>query len=449
MNPAANPVLNPSDSPSLQQQLGDAHRLGRRGALMLGLGVLPLLAWVAWAPLASAVVAHGHVKIDLDRVVVQHAEGGTVREVKVRDGQRVAQGAPLVVLGDVGVDADANRLTHRLGAERAGAIRLEAEQAGRPQIGFPSDLRAAAAEDSRLAEQLAKEEALFTARRDSLNNQTALLREQRQKITQEIVHLRGQVEQTAESLRHQLAELERNRQLVKEGFVSDTRISQLEGALADYRVRQEERRSDLARAEQRLVETDLRLAAMHNEYRQRASDGLKEANLRISEIEQELRKFRDASQRQVITAPTAGVVMNLRFPNPGGVLSPREPVADIVPDNPRLVVEAQLRPEDIDRVRLQQPARIRFSAFNPRTTPMVEGRVVYVSADRIVDRQNPQLSYYLAQVEADAASLQAAGGLRLQAGMPGEVYIDGRERTALQYLLEPLSETFQRAGRER
>lgn len=435
-------------APAVAKHLAEAHQLARRGLGVLAFGLLPVLAWLAFAPLASAVVAQGRVKVDLDRQAIQHAEGGIVREVKVRDGQRVAKGDPLLVLGDVAVDADVNRLAYRVLAERAGVTRHEAEQSGAAAVTFAPDLLQAAAADSRLAEQLAKERALFAARRETLLGHLALLRTQKEKIAQEIVALRGQIEQAEASMRHQRGELERHRQLLKDGFISDTRIMQLEATVADYAIKLGERRSELARAEQRMVDTDLRMRSLESEYRQQASDQLKVASVRLSELQQELRKSQDASQRQVIVAPMAGEVMNLRYTSAGSVVSPREPVADIVPADPRLVVESQIRPEDVNRVQKGQLAHVRFTAFNALTTPVVEGRVSYISADRNVDRAT-QHPYFVVMVEVDEKSLGNAGGLSLQAGMPAEVFIQGDERTPLQYLAEPVTQVLRRAGRER
>lgn len=443
-----NPALKFGANPLLDTQLASSGRLARRGMTVLLLGLAPVLAWLVFAPLASSVVAPAHVKVDQDRRPVQHAEGGIVREVRVRDGQQVQKGEALLVLGDVAVEADVNRLQHRVLAERAGVARMEAEQAGSAVLTFAPEMVAAAAKDSRLAEQLTKEKNLFLARRDGLMSQTSLLRSQRDKVMQEVASVRSQIERAQDSLRHQQTELERNRQLVKEGFISEARVSQLEASIADYRVKLEERRSELARAEQRLVDTDLRVKGLEGEYRQQASEQLKVANLRVSEIEQELRKSVDVAGRQIIAAPAAGEVMNLRFTSAGSVVGPREPVADIVPSNPRLLVEAQIRPEDINRVYPGQLARVRFTAFNPLTTPKVEGKVVYASADRLLDRNTGQ-PYYVVLVEADATSLRDAGRMQLQAGMPAEVYLEGQQRTPLQYLAEPLVAVMERAGRER
>jgi membrane fusion protein, epimerase transport system len=441
-------VMNPVDTQApLAQHLLEASKLARRAALVLLLGLAPVVAWMAFAPLSAAVVASSFVKVDLDRRVVQHAEGGTVREVKVRDGQHVAKGETLLVLGDVSVDADLNRLNYRVAVERASLARLEAEQMSAALVEFPPQVIEAARQDPRVAEQMAKERALFSARRDALVGQSALLRSQQVKVVQEATALRAQIAQATESLKHQTAELETNRRLLGDGFISATRISQLEATVADYGVKLEEKRSDLARAEQRLLDADLRIKSLEGDYRQQASDQLKVSSARLAEIEQEQRKTVDASSRQVIVAPVAGDVINLKFTTPGSVVSPREPIADIVPSNPRLVVEAHVRTEDVSRVQQDQPAEIRFTAFKSRTTPLVQGKVFYVAADRTLDHATSQ-AYYVVLVEVDPASIASAGDVKLQAGMPAEVYLKGEERTPLQYLAEPVTQVLRRAGRE-
>jgi membrane fusion protein, epimerase transport system len=431
----------------LAHHLAEANALARRGRLVVLLGLLPALAWLAFAPLSSAVVAQSFVKVDLDRRPVQHAEGGIVREVRVRDGQRVTAGETLLVLGDVGVDADVNRLNYRVLSERAGLARLDAERAGAAELRFTADLLAAARNDPRLAEQLAQERALFAARRDALQGQTALLREQHDQVTQESVALHAQIDLVRESLQHQKDELETNRRLVRNGFISATRISQLEAGVADYGVKLAEKRSEAARAEQRRLDIDLRIKGLLSEYRQQASDQSKVAALRVSEIQQEQRKAGDAASRQVITAPAAGDVLNLRYSTPGAVVPPRETIAEIVPVDARLVIEAHIRPEDVSRVQQGQAAEIRFTAFKYRSTRMVAGKVIYIAADRAVDRASGQ-PYYVALLEADAASLGQAEGVKLQAGMPAEVFIRGEQRTPLQYLLEPLTQVLRLAARE-
>jgi HlyD family secretion protein len=243
-------------------------------------------------------------------------------------------------------------------------------------------------------------------------------------------------------------DLENNRKLLKDGYIAATRIAQVEAGVADYGVKIDERRSELARASQRMIDTDLRIRALEGEYRQQASDQLKVTAGLVAETEQEERKSLDASARQVITAPAAGDVIDLKYATPGTVIPPRETIAEIVPSASRLVTEARIRPEDINRLQQGQAAEIRFTAFRYRTTQLVHGKLIYVSADRLVDRAT-NMPYYSALIEADAASLAGAGDLKLLAGMPAEVYIQGGERTPLQYLLEPVTEVLRHAGRER
>lgn len=441
-----------TQSTLVDRHLDKARAITRQGRLIVGAVMVPAFAWMAFAPLSSAVVAGGYVKVDLNRAIVQHLEGGTVRAVHVRDGQHVKAGEPLLELGDVSVNADMTRLTQRLLFERAGQARLETEQARRPSLEFPADLVRASQSDTVLREQMDKEQGLFRARLGALTSNAGLLQKQRATIQREIESLHGQVRSAQESIGVQSRELDLNKRLSKDGLVSDVQVMQLEASIADYRGKISERNAELARADQRIGDIDLRLTAMENDYRQSASDQLKTAMIRIQEVEQELRKASDASRRQVLTAPVDGEVIGLRVTTPGGVLVPREPVAEIVPTNPRLIVEAQLRTEDIDRVHKGQDADLRFTAFKYRTTDVVKGKVTYVGADRQVQRETG-MPYYTVNIEVDPESVRHAvkdhPDAKLQAGMPAEVYLQGTSRTPLQYLLEPITQVMRRAARER
>lgn len=424
-----------------------ARRMVRAGACIIGAALLPIGAWLCLAPLSMAVVAPGYVKVDLNRRPVQHLEGGIVHTVLVRDGQHVKAGEPVLMLRDVGVDADRNRLAYRVDVERAAICRLQAEQSLAAQPAFPDDLLAAAGRDPRVAEALHKERVLFQARRSSMTSEIALLQAQHVQIEREMDALRAQLAHARQSLALQQRELEANRNLLKDGFISPMRIAQIEATVLDYAAKLEERNSELARASQRLVDNDLRIRSIQNAYRQTASDQLKETAARLAEIEQEQRKSEDAAQRQVVTAPTSGEVLDLKFTSPGAVVRPGEPIADIVPSDARLLVEAQIRPEDISNVRLGQPARVKFTAFKYRSLSMVEGRVTYVAADRLLDRSTG-MPYYSVLIEADPEALRATGELKIQAGMTAEVYIEGTRQTALQYLTDPVTSTIRKAGRQ-
>jgi hypothetical protein len=183
--------------------------------------------------------------------------------------------------------ADLNRLDCHVAVERASLARLEAEQLSAASVRFPDDVVEAARNDSRIAEQVAKERSLFSARHDALVDQSALLRSQQAKVVQEASALRAQIVQASESLRHQKDELETNRRLLNDGLISVTRISQLEATVADDGVKLEEKRSDLARAEQKLLDADLRIKSLEGDYRQQASDQLEVSAAKLTELQQE------------------------------------------------------------------------------------------------------------------------------------------------------------------
>jgi HlyD family secretion protein len=224
-------------------------------------------------------------------------------------------------------------------------------------------------------------------------------------------------------------------------------VSQLEASVADYAARLEERRAELARVGQRMADIDLKIRSVRNAFAQAASDQFKMGVARLSEIEQEMRKTQDAATRQVVAAPASGEIIDLKFTSPGAVVRPGDSIAEIVPADARLMLEAHIRPEEINHVHLGQGTRIQFTALRYRGGAMVAGKVSYISADRFVDRASGQ-SFFNVLVEADAASLKSAGQLKLSAGMPAQVYIEGAPQTPLEYLMEPLASGIRKAGRQ-
>ncbi|MDB5793243.1 MAG: secretion protein HylD [Massilia sp.] len=421
--------------------------LSRLGMRVFYGAMLPLAIWTCAAPLSMAVVAPAYVKVDLNRRPIQHLEGGIVREVLVRDGQHVRAGDPVLRLGDVGVDADRNRLAYRAVVERATLARLESEQLRAPSVRLPEDLLEAARRDERVRQAVDKEAGLFASRRSSLESEVALMRASRGHVASEVGSLRAQIANIERSLALQRQDLELNRGLHNDKFISSAKLSQLEAAVADYAAKADERRSELARAGQRIADIDLRIRSLQNAYMQSASDEVKASVARLTDIDQEMRKTDDAASRQVVVAPAGGEIIDLKFSSPGAVVRPGDSIAEIVPSDARLMLEAHIRPEEINHVQLGQKARIKFTALKYRSAPMVEGAVTYISADRLVDKATG-LAYFSVLVVARQDSLDAAHDIRLQAGMSAEVYIDGASQTPLEYLADPVMSTIRKAGRQ-
>lgn len=433
------------DGPLASREQG--RRLTRLGMRVFYAALVPLAVWTCVAPLSMAVVAPAYVKVDLNRRPIQHLEGGIVRQVLVRDGQRVRAGEPVLMLGDVGVDADRNRLAYRAAVERATLARLESEQLGAGSLRLPGDVLEAARRDERVRQAVDKESHLFASRRNSLESEVALMRAQRAHVASEVESLRAQIGNIERSLALQRQDLELNRGLHKDKFISSAKLAQIEALVADYAAKADERRSELARAGQRIADIDLRIRSLQNAYVQTASDEVKASAVRLTDIDQEMRKTDDAARRQMVVAPAAGEVIDLKFTSPGAVVRPGDTIAEIVPSDARLMLEAHIRPEEINHVHLKQKARIKFTALKYRGAPMVEGEVTYISADRLVDKSTGQ-AYFSVLVAADERSLGAARDIKLQAGMSAEVYVDGATQTPLQYLVEPVMSTIRKAGRQ-
>ena len=410
----------------------------RSGLLVIVIGALAMGLWGFWAPLSGAIIAPGFVKVDLNRKVVQHQEGGIVRAVRVRDGDRVTEGQELVLLDDVRIDAQLDLLRTQLDAERAKSARLEAERSLAARPVFPKNL---------LKDEFrTREEALFRARRQALDSQIEVLRRQIRETVEEAGALAEQIAAEERALKLQKDELAANEQLLSQGYVQKTRLLTLQRAVAEYEARHSERRAELSKSRQRASELEFRILSMRNTYVQAATDELKEASSRMFDLEERIRPSRDASERQKITAPIAGEVVGLRIFNAGSVIGPREVLMEIVPQEKRLIVEARIRPEDVNHVRPGTEADIRLTAYQSRTTPLVAGAVLYVSGDRLVDQQSGQ-PYYIVHIDVPEKSL-AASSQKLQAGMPAEVFIRTDNRSALDYLLAPVTSYLRRAMRE-
>jgi len=311
----------------------------------------------------------------------------------------------------------------------------------------PADFAARRREPA-IAEVLEREEALHRARRNLLEEQTALLERQIAETREQVAALGDQVKAEDRALALQREELAVNQELLKQNFVQKTRLMALDRAVAEYESRRDEHRAELAQARQRITELRLRIAGAIATFRQQAADELKEATSRLQDIEVRLRPSEDAAKRQTIVAPAEGEVVNLQVFTPGAVIGPRDVLAEIVPTEQRLIIEGRVRTEDITHVHAGAIAEVRLTAYKQRTTPLVEGKVVYVSADRMVE-QRSGIPFYVVHVEVPPAALAtAAGHLKLQAGMPAELYIRTDERTALDYLLAPVMDFVRRGVRE-
>jgi len=424
----------------------DPRKLIRGGLIAIALLVTAVALWAALAPVSGAVIAPGAVKVDMYRRTIQHQEGGIVDEILVRDGSRVKAGDPLIVLKDVKVEAGIELVLTQLDGEVARGARLQAEQAWADKIVFPAEL-VKRATDPRIAELLRRETSLFSTRREAYRTQLGLIRAQIGDIQNEIRARQEQIKADRESLRFQREELESNRKLLKEGFISNVRIMALERGLADVGARLSEHEADLATARGKVSELQLKAENLRTTMMQEAANEMRQTTVQILDLRERLRPLQDAVNRQRITAPIAGDVVALKITTVGAVIGPRDPILDIVPENVELIVEGRVRPEDVNYVHVGAEADVRLTSFRQRITPVVAGSVIYLSADRIEDR-NERTAFYVVHVRVTPEALAKAGDLKLQSGMPAELYIKTAARTALMYVLDPVSGFLQRSLRE-
>lgn len=443
----SNPIFNlfaPSLDVDHAEQPWPLIRAGITGILLLIGGVS---AWVWLAPISGAVIGPGLVKVDMNRKTVQHQEGGIVGEILIRDGSKVKAGQTLIVLKDVRVDAGNEAVRTQLDAELAKAARLSAEITS-SHVVFPEELLQRQS-DPRVAELLKHESTLFRVRHEALTNQITLLHSQAREARNEIKARSAQMKADDEAIKLQREELAANASLANKGFVSKTRLLTLQREVAQYESRHAEGAAALATAQQKVSDLELRAEALRSSFVQDASNELRQSTTTIFELRERLRPAQDAEKRQRITAPIAGEVVDLRVTSVGAVIAPREPILDIVPDNADLLIEARIRPEDVTFVHLNAHADVRLTAFRQRITPTVNGTVTYISADRLVDKDNKNMAYYTVHVRVSPEALKKAGNLQLQAGMPAEVFIKTTSRNALEYLVDPILAFLQRSLRER
>jgi HlyD family secretion protein len=413
--------------------------------ILVAFGVCGL--WAATAPLDSAAIAPGLIEVDSRSKPIQHMEGGIMAEVLVREAEAVRQGQALFRLDPAQAQSRFDSARQELDVALAREARLAAEVDDRSEIAFPADLVEHASAPSAATAMLDERRELGERKR-TLEIETRALQA---RIDQTLSDLGGKERQKS-SLSNQLAimdaELASLRSLTEKGLFARNRLLEQERVRAQIAGSLDEAATAFARYEKQADETRADLEHLRQKAREDAARDLAEIRSRLPGLRDKLAVGADVLSRLEIRAPAAGVVQNLRVSGPGAVVKAGETLADFVPVDERLVVDAHVSPLDIDGVAAGEKAEIRFTALPRRQTPTVFGVVESVSAEAIVN-ENTHQSYYLARVVLQRADMPEAVTARLKPGMPADVLIVTGERTALEYLLEPLRNAFAKSLRER
>lgn len=434
-------------TPSIPVLSSDDRPIRRLGLFVVFLVFGVFGAWSALAPIGSAALAPGVITVESYRKTVQHLEGGIIKNLSVRDGESVAKDQVLVTLDDTQPRAQLEVLRGQYYIDAAREARLVAQRDGLAQVRYADELMAQR-DDPRLQEALRMQNQIFAVRKAAHEGEIALYQRQIEQLKAKVQGLRSQKQSRERLIESYRGELEDFSSLLKEGFTEKQKVRELERNLAQSEGQQGELLANVAATELQINETELKILQLRKEFQREVAKELVEVQAQLFELREKIQSLEATVARTVVRAPEAGMVMGLAIHTLGAVIPPGGRILDIVPQNEKLIVEARVSPIDIDRVTLGQTAEIRFSAFKSRDTPKIEGKLIGLSADRLVDEHAENaMPYYLARVEVTPEGLQdlAKQHLELLPGMPAEVLINTGDRTLLDYLTRPLTDTFARA----
>jgi HlyD family type I secretion membrane fusion protein len=429
---------------------------GTRRRMMLGVGLLALMFgaggyWMSTAPLNAAANAPGMVSADSQNKTIQHLEGGIIKAILVEEGSKVEAGQVLVQLDDTRANASYHLVMGQLWAALALDARLTAERDGAAAVTFAPELLAKQ-DDPAVASIMRTEKQIFTSRRDALAGEAAILRQRIGQHSEEIAGLQAQAASIEQQIGFIRDETLDTTYLVGKGLAPKPKLLALQRSASQLDGQRGQAAAEIARARQSIGELKLQIEQLSADRLNEVVDGLREVEGQIADLQQNRLAAEDTMERLAIRAPQSGTVVRLLFHTVGGVVAPGTPLLEFVPRDDKLIVEARLKPEDIGFVHVGMPAEVRVHAYNQRRLPLILGKVTYVSADRLIEQKSADKSgeqaYYLTRVEVDPESVALLPGAKLYPGMAADVVIETGERTALDYLLTPITTSLRKAFRE-
>jgi HlyD family secretion protein len=429
-----------------------ASRASIRRHILVGCAVVAFLAvglggWASTAEISGALIAQGSLVVDSNVKKVQHPTGGVVGEVRAHDGDRVKAGDILIRLDETVTQANLAIVTKGLTELYARKARLGAERDGTDTMAMPKELADKAGEPD-VREALASERKLFELRRNARLGQKDQLQQRIKQLGEQIIGLTAQQDAKTKEMSLIDQELEGVRDLWAKNLVQLNRLTSLEREEARLQGERGQLIASAAEAKGKIAETELQILQVDQEFTRDVAKELRETDSKIGEYVERKVTAEDQLKRTDIRAPQDGVVFQSTANTVGGVITAGDAAMLIVPETDTLLVEAKVEPRDIDQVQYGQPVVLRFSAFNMRTTPEINGTVVRVGADTSTDQRTGQ-SYYLVRISMTADEIKRLGDVKLTPGMPVEAFIQTGERTMISYLVKPLRDQLMRAFREK
>ncbi|HEV7256943.1 MAG TPA: HlyD family type I secretion periplasmic adaptor subunit [Bosea sp. (in: a-proteobacteria)] len=414
------------------------------GVAAVGVGFGGFGAWAVSAKLDNAAVASGVVAVDSKRKTVSHLEGGVLKMLLKTEGERVAKDEPLLRLEDARAGAELQQLQGKRVGLEAKLARLRAEQAEATEIDFPDDIERGQTPIAR--EVVRAERALFKARAQVYDGKIRIQQRVIEQHQAEAEALQAQIDATRyqrtliDEETRVMADLYEKRYAKRSQLVElQTRQSELVGRAGENAARK-------AKAEQQVAGANLEILSIGLERQNEVAREIQDSQLMLSEVNERIVQAEDVLRRLVLLSPQEGIVANIRMRTAGSAIAAGEPILDIVPEQEPLVVEAKVDPRDIDVIRVGAETRIRLTAFNSRLLPPLLAKVSYVAPDQLIDEKT-NAAYFVVRAEISPESLRE-NKIVLHAGMTAEVLIVNGSRRAIDYLLAPFTDSFNRAFRE-
>ena len=401
-------------------------------------------AWAATAKLDKAIIAHGQVEVVADRREVQHLRGGIVNKKLVEEGQLIKAGDVLIELNDIEARANLQLVTIRLRIAEAVEARLNAERGLKEKIAFPASLLNATNED--VLATIADQNRIFQDRTAILQSKEDILANRINQLQREQAGIAEQKEAFQRRAEILFERLERLKSGLESGAVQKNLYATYEDEYIQVKANIARLDTEAAKVEKSIGETDFQIIQTRQEFQERASSEYKDNYGQLQELYEQQKVAQDILDRTKIRAPIDGVAQNIRLN--GYVIQPGQTLLEIIPNTDEMIINARIAPLDIDRVSEGQSAEVRFSSFSLRFLPIITGEVITVSRGTIMPEDPHTGPYYLARVNVSRDQVPDDVWSRLSAGMPAEVLITSGERTALDYMISPLTEAVWKSLRE-
>jgi HlyD family secretion protein len=422
----------------------------RRYTLVGSATVIFLLAgvggWAAFTEISGAVIAPGALVVNSRVQEVQHPTGGIVADILARNGQYVQAGDVLVRLDETVTRANLAIISKALDELTVRKARLAAERSDANTMAFPADLLRRQAEPE-IAQLLEGERRLFEVRRSARVGQKEQLKERIKQLQKECEGYSAQIDAKVNEIKFINRELEGARTLWQKNLVTLSKLTELERNGTRIEGERGQYIAALAQAKGRVVETELQILQVDLGFGSEVGSELREVEAKLGELVEQKVAAEDQLRRVEIRAPQDGVVHESTVHTIGGVISPGKAIMLVVPTADKFVVEAKVRPSDIDELQIGQLAGLRFTALNQRTTPEIDGNISRIAADVSVDERTGE-SFYTVDIAFDAQQMSRLGKVKLVPGMPVDAFVKTQDRTVISYLLKPISDQFARAFRE-